>query len=457
MKEKSSSVSALEVHLNEDYLPDNRHISKNLERMSLLLPQVRTRICFCIPVEWVVLPEDGHEIQIQNSNVSTLFLLLNTMIGSGIVVQAYVFSQSGITAAIIEYIVIGIMIYLGADMLINVGAATEIYDYSQLTESVLGKYGKFLIDISIVINNAGALLSYILIIGTLFEDIVHTFSSCSAWYCNIGFLTILPIVCFTIPLCLIRNFGHLAIISYISIGVITSIIFLVLIGGPIHHEYHSNDDTQIMSGSFTGSIRNVGDIIFALGYITAVFHAYTAMQNKSIENFRTVAKVTTASGVGMCFFTGLAGYLSFRDNTETNILLNFTGTVGVIFKLAMIIHLILYIPGDFVIMRHSLWTLFQVDDHHQDNTMFISTTLFTISMITMIAILLQLYCANSNALGLVIDITGGIAGSILYFIIPGLLGRKLYIQNNNELYWKSVVLLIFGIWVVILVLISNEI
>jgi len=63
----------------------------------------------------------------------------------------------------------------------------------------------------------------------------------------------------------------------------------------------------------------------------------------------------------MCFMTGLVGYLSFLGDTETNIVSNFDGPVGAVFKVALVVHLILYIPGDFVVMRASLWRLLDTD------------------------------------------------------------------------------------------------
>jgi amino acid permease len=452
--------------------------SRSVDRARLLSHSERKYLFFIIPEEWIFNPEDGHEVKIENSNVSTAILLVNTMIGAGIIVQPFVFSQAGMASAFIEYLVIGIMIFLGVEMLALCGESRQIFDYSKLTESLLGTYGKLAVDISIVVTGAGALLSYILVIGSLLENIINEFSACTAWYCDEAFITALPIIVFTIPLCLIRQFGHLAVISYISIAVISGVVFLVVIGGPVHGAKQHYEPRQIRSGSFLGTILTIGDIVFALGYATATFHAYNGMAQRNISNFRQVAKFSTACGVFMCFITGLIGYLSFRDDTETNILLNFSGPVGAIFKIALIIHLILYIPGDFVILRASLWRLFSVDVNSQSNIFFVTTTLACICIITIIAILLEIYCSKSNALNLVIDITGGMGGSFVYFLVPGLMGLKLYHErqhvppmsgseanategkpshDNRTLLWKSATLLIFGCFIFIIVLISNEI
>ena len=406
-------------------------------------------LCFCIPLNWVLKPNDGHELNVKNSDLSTVFLLLNYMIGSGIVVQAYVFSQSGIIVCIFEYIIISIMNYTGVNLLVRCAEETKVFDYSNLAETILGPWGSILVDVSIVVGAAGSLLSYILIIGSVLTEVVM---KCSEWYCNVIFLTIIPVTLFTVPLCLLRNFGHLAVASYISITVISASVLLVIIGGPIVNE--NNRDHNYRMGSFIGAIKTIGDIVFALGYITATFHTYNSMKNRTIKNFNQVSLNTIIIGAIMCFFTGLIGYISFGSNTKSNIIENFDGYLGGFFKIALVIHLVLYIPGDFVIMRSAILKLCHWQLSELSDIIFISLSLFCISIITIIALLLQIYLSSTDSLAIVVDITGGIAGSMLYFIIPALCGFSLF-KNNMELYWKSLILLLFGATLIILVIISS--
>jgi amino acid permease len=373
-------------------------------------------------------------VHVKNSRVATIFLLLNTMIGSGILVQPYVFRESGLILAFFEYIAIGYLMYIGAEFLIKLGVSCNIYDYSHLAHSILGHYGSVAVNLSIVVTNAGGLLSYIIIIGSLFSDVVDTFSDCDDWYCNKGFLTVLPVLCFTVPLTLIRRFGHLAFISFISIFVIVLVMGLVFIGGPIRASMydHDNDDSHnVRYGDFVGAMKTVGDIVFALGYVAALFHSYQAMETQSTKEFFHVTWVTTAIGTMMCFLMGLVGYACFLDSTETNILMNFPGPAGAIFKIFVIIHLLLYIPGDFVVFRASLWRLCEIDVQHQQDEHFIRITLASILTITVIAIILLLTVGDSTALSAVVNITGGVSGTLLYFIIPSACVYRLYFDPSN--------------------------
>ena len=63
---------------------------------------------------------------------------------------------------------------------------------------------------------------------------------------------------------------------------------------------------------------------------------------------------------------GLAGYLSFRGDTDGEILENFSGPYIVPFNILLIVHITLYIPVDFVIMRYSVVKLMQIhEDQHE--------------------------------------------------------------------------------------------
>jgi sodium-coupled neutral amino acid transporter 11 len=177
------------------------------------------------------------------------------------------------------------------------------------------------------------------------------------------------------------------------------------------------------------------------------------MKNRNVPAFNGVSKKTMAIGATMCFFTGLAGYLSFGDDTKSNILENFHGPMGAVFKVALVVHLLLYIPGDFVIMRDSLLKLRSIDVNKMSDGAFLSFSLLCLSVITLVALLLQVFLSSTDSLAIVVDITGGIAGSMLYFIIPALCALGMF-KSSAEIRIKSYVLLLFGCAIVIAVILS---
>ena len=77
-------------------------------------------------------------------------------------------------------------------------------------------------------------------------------------------------------------------------------------------------------------------------------------ENQNPKSWAVITGVAIAIGSLMCAATGLAGYLSFREDTEGEILDNFPGAPFDFFKVMVTIHLILYVPVNFTITRHSL-------------------------------------------------------------------------------------------------------
>lgn len=459
MSSSSSSVHEEEGR-NSAAIELSEHDESIISRLSSpLLPAeaLSKYFCFCIPMEWVILPEEGKAVAVKNGMLGTIFLLLNSMIGSGILVQPYMYSKTGILLAFFEYFVVSVMLYQGVQMLVRCAELKDNYDFTDIVNKILGvKWGYFL-DISVTLNNLGALISYVLIIGTLLKSVVG--GDGNHWWNNIVFLSIMPIAMFTVPLCLIRNFGHLAVAAYFSIGIIASCMGLIFIAGPIHatkYDVASNGDYNL--GSPIGAFQTLGDIVYALGFITAALPGYKGLKDKSVRRFALVTKSTMVAGLVMCLSTGLVGYLCFKDDVEQNILENFEGIAGKIFKIALAVHLILFIPGDFVIFRMSLYKLLELGDATTvSNFVFISSTIGSFSVIVFCAILLQVYY-NGNALNLVIDVTGGFAGSIIYFIIPGYLGMKVFkddttLHDGLTLHNQGVLLCVGGSAIVVIVLI----
>lgn len=387
-----------------------------------------------------------------NSLVSTIMLLLNTMIGSGILAQAYVFRTAGIFVTTAAYLFVGSMTFIGVDILVKVGAKLKIFDYGELTSVVLGDFGMSVLETSIFLDNTGCLLSYVVIIGSLAQSVLETYFE-SSWYTGIPFLSITLMSIFVAPLCLIRKFGHLALVSYISISAITGTMILVVVGGPLDS---SADRTSSLNlGSFTGLMQTVGSVVFAFGYASAVFHTYTSMTPpRSIAGFSSAALVTTGLGVVMCFLVGFVGYYSFRADTDADILQDFDGTLGAVFKLAVVIHLIFYIPGDFLILRFSLFRLFGYVVDEVSDVMYILSTLVLLGAISAVAILIQVYASTNTSLALILNLTGGIAGSFVNFILPGVFGVLVF-TDESELLIKSLALTVFGCCVTLLVIGSN--
>jgi amino acid permease len=394
----------------------------------------------------------ANEDNINNSFIPSVALLLNNMIGSGILVQAYVFAESGYVVAILAYIILGYFTYVGAIVISHSGYVRDLDDYGDIAREALGPFGDHITNLAIFVTNFSGLLSYIIIIMTLLQSVIETYTNSTPWYTDCGFLAACVTLLFIVPTCLIRKFGYLTVVSYISMLAISSVIMLVLIDGPLQ-EYKYNDQ-RLSTAHWKGFLDTIGSVVFAFSYSVGVFHVKPYMADQTLAGFDEVALTTTIIGVSMCFLIGFVGYYSFRGDTESDILLNFGGTLGAVFKLIVIIHLIVYIPGDFVIMRYSLFQLCGSDATQASDSVYYPATLAIIAVSAGLAIIIQEALGTNEAISVILNIAGGLGASLTSFLIPGLIGMLTLQKANPSLYYQSQALLGIGFFIPFLVVAS---
>jgi len=217
-----------------------------------------------------------------NSKHRTVFLMLNTMIGSGILNQPQVFSHSGIFGAFILFALCGYFIWLGCVIILDIGIRLKEDTFQGLMEKRFGKVGKVVLDLLIIIGNIGALMSYLTIIGGTLTSLINSWGGGGEGD-NIYLITVIVTTVFVLPLCLTRHFGHLGVISYVSIGAIFIVLLVVLIAGPI-----MGNGGKVVLINGTGMFSKLGSIVFALSCIPASFHAYSGVKDTSLPLWKDI-------------------------------------------------------------------------------------------------------------------------------------------------------------------------
>ena len=367
-----------------------------------------------------------------NSGYLTCFLLLNTMIGSGILNQPYVFYESGIVGGVIGFILSAALTWLGLLILTDSGIKLGVYNYSACCMSILGPVGEKAVDWSILLLGCGAHIGYVLVVGDLGSSLI-TGWGCHSYICTEASVIMISSVLFISPICLFRHYGHFAWLSVFSVISILLVLFLVLIAGPM-----KENEGEIKVFDAFGSMRSLGSILFSLSCTPANFQAYLSTEKKS-QNSKSWAKITGAAmiiGSVMCAAMGITGYVSFKEKTESEILDNFSQHPFDFFKVMVATHLILYIPVNFTITRYSLVKVFfnraNAEELNWKNHLFVTFGLLSCNTAITI-MLLGTGLSSGKAFSLILDITGGVGGTLLAFILPS----AMYINShkvNDKLY-----------------------
>ncbi|CAM9872708.1 unnamed protein product, partial [Laminaria digitata] len=189
-----------------------------------------------------------------NTKALTTLLVLNYMVGSGILNAPQVFEGSGIGPATILYIVAAFAIWLGIVVLIDASELTfprgytrggggssggggsggvEMLDHSghgdehgrdrsgdvefaHLAKETLGPYGAMSVDVAVVLQNLGDICSYVILVGSLTVSLLEEWvgdSASGAWWASFSVVTPVMVTAFVFPVCLIRHFSNLRWVS----------------------------------------------------------------------------------------------------------------------------------------------------------------------------------------------------------------------------------------------------
>jgi len=333
------------------------------------------------------------------------------------------------------------------------GIHANILEYSGLAKKAFGKNGERIIDFFIVFGGGAAIMGYVLIIGNLMSDLLSAWG-CEGGGCGLYSVSSIAVAVFVMPLCLFRHFGHLAILSIFSIVAISLVLALVIVGGPIVGKEKGLDSGDVKIFDMLGSIQSIGSIVFALSCAPANFQAFVSTEAKSrnLDSWIFITLRTVIIGALMCLVMGLVGYLSFRSTTYGDILKDFTEPGFAFFKIMVIIHLIMYIPVDFVVMRYSF--VIQVFGIKAENLATIWYVPLSIIMLTSTVVLVLILQSQGVASGkifsLILDFTGGIGGSVSSFILPAAIYLKI-MPEDSEYYTKAKVMFVLGWFVMIAV------
>ena len=370
-----------------------------------------------------------------NSRVYTIFLLLNSMIGSGVFNMPHVFSRVGLVSAYCMLTVAALFIYAGLVFLVAVSAAGgggDCSDYSSLAVRVMGgAWAGHVVDASIVVIGLGSLLSYLAAITGTVTLLLSSWGSSAAPLA----VTSALVACVVFPLCLQRFYGHFSGISVVSMLSVSGV--LVLVGGPLYAQQYEgasprSEEQQSPTLVVGDPLSQLGSVVFTLSCASAAFHTFRYMRERSLAEWRSVAAWTVGAGWTLCALMGTGGALTFRNHTNGIILNNFRrGHVADFFQLLFVLHLVLYIPLDFLVARHSLLRLAGVP-----GGAFASQW----QHVLLCAVLLAAPTAlifwgaargmdSGAAFSVVLNISGGLGGSVVSFVLPA----ALYLKQRPEI------------------------
>lgn len=106
-----------------------------------------------------------------------------------------------------------VALILAAEVSSTHGTGTlEELEFAALAKRTLGHYGGWVVDGSIVVQNFGAVCSYVVLVGSLTTSMLTEWAGAEGvahWWQSFYSITPLMVLVFVLPPCLVRHFSNL--------------------------------------------------------------------------------------------------------------------------------------------------------------------------------------------------------------------------------------------------------
>mmetsp|Transcript_98921 Transcript_98921/g.121102 ORF Transcript_98921/g.121102 Transcript_98921/m.121102 type:complete len:493 (-) Transcript_98921:123-1601(-) len=352
--------------------------------------------------------------------LSVVWNQVNSIVGAGIVGLPYVFKQSGILGGIILIVIFSYLTVYTLKLLIMSAKLSKTTNYEDLCEYCFGKYGYYSVSLAMFIYDAGALLSYLIIMGDSMQYIITNFGLSTQEDRKLAIIIVSTVG--ILPGCLYRDISKIERLSAISVFSVS-----LMTGCVIYEWFNIRFITNIYDSNFPDiwPLINLYGIPEALGIVAFAFvcHDNSFLIYKTLKN-NTIKRYTILAFLGMliqcilCVVICIYGYLSFGDNVEDDLLLNFD-----IENRAIIAIRILYtfrmsfcFPTAFYVVRHILYSIVYRDGDTYEHASKLKRIIFTlIPLLSFLIIGLFL-----QDLGFVMSLAGLLSALNLAFVLPSL-------------------------------------
>ncbi|OPJ81345.1 hypothetical protein AV530_009814 [Patagioenas fasciata monilis] len=149
----------------------------------------------------------------------SVFNLMNAIMGSGILGLSYAMANTGIMGFSILLLIVASLASYSVFLLLSMCTQTAVTSYEDLGLFAFGSTGKVLVATTIIIQNIGAMSSYLLIVKSELPGAVAGFlngDESGSWYLDGRLLLLLTSVCIVFPLALLPKIGFLGYTSSLS-------------------------------------------------------------------------------------------------------------------------------------------------------------------------------------------------------------------------------------------------
>ncbi|CAD7699967.1 unnamed protein product [Ostreobium quekettii] len=290
-------------------------------------------------------PRTDSKVAPEKSSVGGVVLnLFNTMVGAGIMALPYQVATLGVVLGFVFSLALGYVLYLTAAALIRACHRSGHRTYTDVIRGELGLFWGHFVQWCIILQNTGGLAIYLIIIGDVlmgskrFGGIVPEFAQLCGFESSIftrrWFVLFLVCILFLLPLVSKRNLSALV---HASAFANVLVVFFALVVAVLFVHSAVNGTLASMSWGLNRALAGSSPWTMAVTLLAALptmMCAYVAHMNVPplMEELRAYSRdrmilatrLTFTASTALYILVPVGAYAVFGEETETDILLNFT-------------------------------------------------------------------------------------------------------------------------------------
>ncbi|KAM8921194.1 solute carrier family 38 member 6 [Pelodytes ibericus] len=373
----------------------------------------------------------------------SVFNLMNAIMGSGILGLSYAMANTGVIGFSILLLIVALLAAYSIHLLLHMCIQSAVTSYEDLGMTAFGSTGKILVASTILIQNIGAMSSYLFIIKSELPAAVAGFLTGDhggAWYLDGRLLLIITSVCIVLPLALLPKIGFLGYTSSLSFFFMVYFAIVVIIKKryvpcplPLNHtmEYlQVSNSSECKPKLFEFSKESafaLPTMAFSFLCHTSILPIYCELKCPSKSRMQNVANLGIVLSFIIYFISALFGYLTFYEKVESELLQGYSKYLPndiliITVRLFILLAVLLTVPLIHFPARKAFIMMF----FSRLPFSYIRHVLVTLAL-NIIIVLLAIYVPDiRNVFGVV----GSTTSTCLLFVFPGLF----YVKISTEGY-----------------------
>lgn len=373
----------------------------------------------------------------RSSVMFAIFNFAKTMVGAGVFTAPHAMLISGYFGLIFFLLIATVVMYLTCRVIMNLGLRHNVYSYKAVCEKTIGKWGGLVEQVMSFLITFGAMVSYSLIaadsLPPLFLQLTGYDLEClEDPNCDGGsgvaaarilldrrFMLAITAVIILYPLIILPD------VHFLSYSSMFGLFCFLLIAVSLSQRALTLPESE--RGSLKGSEllsiihpAKIPNAVSRSAFMNICQHAQFMIFNSLAENTQRNRNIVIISSLSISTilvitFSTLV-YLPLNDKLQGNVFNSFSydDTLVNVCRLALSFHIMASYPLQGHVCRIIPFNLIK-GEHSEFTTrqrMIYSTALFVVT-----TVLAMVLCD----LGVIVDMTGGIAAGTLSFVLPGLL------------------------------------